>query len=175
MKKKNYFLNFLVIILITIFFSTEIRAQYDLYTLDVKTGITKRVTTIANTGEWNASWSNNGKKIAHDVAGINVQAIYVTDVETGISTPLAGAENGNDAAWSPDGGKIAFDAWEDYYNGWWTQNIYTVPASGGTKTLLRFNAHHASWNPKENKIAFDDNNYPQHIGTKDINTGYETF
>jgi Tol biopolymer transport system component len=174
MKKKNYILNFLVFILMTVFFSTKIRAQYDLYVFDVKTGATKRITSLPNSGEWNATWSNNGKKIAHDIAGPNVQSIYITDVETGVSTPLAGAETGNDAAWSPNGEKIAFDAWEDYYNiGWWTQNIYTVPAAGGTKSLLRFNAHHATWNPQGNRIAFDDSY--GNIWTKDINTGYEYF
>jgi len=69
---------------------------------------------------------------------------------------------------------IGFDDWEDYYHiGWWTQNIYLVPANGGARSFFRFNAHHASWNPKGNKIAFDDNY--GYIGTKDVNTGIETF
>ena len=176
MKKKNYFLSLSMIILITLFCSAKIKAQfqYDLYVFDVKTGTTKRVTSVPNVGEYNASWSNNGKKIAHDIAASGLQSIYITDVQTGVTTPLAGAESGNDAAWSPNGEKIAFDDWEDYYHiGWWTQNIYMVQANGGTRSFVRFNAHHASWNPKGNKIAFDDNY--GYIGAKDINTGVETY
>ena len=47
-------------------------------------------------------------------------------------------------------------------------SIYSVPANGGARSVLRYNAHHASWNPKGNKIAFDDNY--GYIGTKDIYT-----
>jgi Tol biopolymer transport system component len=161
--------------LITIYCSIESKAQsYDIYVLDKKTGLTRQVTSIPGGGEFNVSWSNNGKKMVHDCAAAGVQAIYITDVETGVSTPLPGAETGNDAAWSPDGERIAFDTWEDYFGiGWWIQNIYTVSPSGGPKSLVRFNAHHASWNPKGSKIAFDDNY--GYIGTKDLNTGAETF
>jgi Tol biopolymer transport system component len=150
------------------------QSNYDIYVFDVKTGTSKQLTSLLATGEWNASWSNNGNKIAHDYSGQFSQSIYVTDVQTGVSTPLAGAETGNDAAWSPNGEKIAFDDWADYYNtGWWTQNIYMVPANGGTRSFFRSGAHHASWNPEGSKIAFDDNN--GYIATKDVNTGYETF
>lgn len=153
--------------------AARLNAQsFDIYVFDTKTGTSKAVTKIGNEGEWNASWSNNGKKIAHDVAGPGPQTIYVTDVTTGESLPLSGAEGGNDAAWSPDGNKIAFDIWENYY-GWQTQNIYTVPSAGGARTMVRFNAHHASWNPTASKVAFDDNY--GYIGTKDVNTGFETF
>lgn len=154
--------------------TSEAQSSYDIYVFDVNTSTTKRVTSIPYVGEWNATWSNSGKKIAHDYSAANIQAIYITDVQSGVSTPLAGAETGNDPAWSPTGEKIGFDDWEDYYHiGWWTQNIYLVPSNGGVRSFFRFNAHHASWNAKGNKIAFDDNN--GYIGTKDVNTGIETF
>ncbi|MEX6690852.1 FlgD immunoglobulin-like domain containing protein [Danxiaibacter flavus] len=152
----------------------RIKAQsnYDIYVFNVKTGTTKQLTKIPGAGEYNVTWSNNGKKIAHDVVGPiaspYVQSIFVTDVETGVSVPLAGAEGGNDAAWSPDGKVIAFDDYSEY-----PRNIYSVPASGGSRTLLRYNSHHASWNPQGTKIAFDDNY--GYIGSKDVNTGQETF
>ena len=153
---------------------SEAQSSYDIYVFDVSTSTTKRVTSIPYVGEWNACWSNNGKKIAHDYSLPTGQSIYVTDVQSGVSTPLAGAETGNDPAWSPNGDKIAFDDWEDYYQiGWWTQNIYLVPANGGARSFFRFGAHHASWNPKGNKIAFDDTY--GYIATKDVNTGIETF
>ncbi len=163
----HYFLSWCITTACILLHANQSTAQsnYDIYVFDVKAGTTKRLTSISNVSEWNASWSNNGKKIAHDYTAPDApQSIYITDVQTGVSTPLVGAETGNDAAWSPDGARIAFDNW---------QNIFTVPAKGGTRTLLQYNAHHASWNPQSNKIAFD-NNYG-YIGTKDINTGNETF
>src|SRR5258708_23625681 len=103
---------------------------YDIYVFDLKAGTTKQVSKIANAGEFNVTWANDGKKIAHDVVGGIAapysQSIFVTDVQTGVSTPLPGAEGGNDAAWSPDGTTIAFDTW--YY---YPQSIFTVPANGG--------------------------------------------
>src|SRR6476620_5531249 len=78
--------------------------QYDLYTYNVKTQEVKRITHLNGPSAFNASWSNNGKKLAHDLVGPSIpfgQSIYITDVETGNTSPLAGAEGGNDAAWSP--------------------------------------------------------------------------
>ncbi len=157
----------------------SISAQsYDIYVFDLKAGTTKKITNIPNAGEFNATWSGNGKKIAYDLAGEPAapfdQSIFVTDVRTGITAPLRGAEGGNDAAWSPgeeqeeNGGTIAFD---DFHVS--PYSIYTIPAKGGTRSLFRYNCHHASWNPKGSKIAFDDNN--GYIGTRDIKTGNETF
>jgi Tol biopolymer transport system component len=148
------------------------QSNYDIYVFDVKAQTTKRLTGAFNASEWNVSWSNNGKKIAYDVVGSPSapydQSVFITDLQAGTSTPLTGAEGGNDAAWSPDGEKIAFDDWHLY-----PYSIYSVPANGGARSILRYNAHHASWNPKSDKIAFDDNY--GYIGTKDINTGFETF
>jgi Tol biopolymer transport system component len=152
--------------------------QYDIYVFDIKKGTEQKVTNGLNANMFNVAWSNNGKKLAYDVVGTVAQpfdqSIFVTDLQTGLTRPIAGAEGGNDAAWSPDGGKIAFDAMEDYYHiNWWTRNIYSVAAAGGTRSLVRFNAHHASWNPDGNKVAFDDNY--GYIATRDINTGHEIF
>ncbi|MEO6869820.1 MAG: FlgD immunoglobulin-like domain containing protein [Ginsengibacter sp.] len=158
----------------------SISAQsYDIYVFDVKAGTTKKITNINNAGEFNATWSGNGKKIAYDVVGEPAtpfdQSIFVTDLRTGVSSPLLGAEGGNDAAWSPGGeqeddggGTIAFD---DFHIS--PYSIYTIPAKGGTRSLFRYNCHHASWNRGGSKIAFDDNN--GYIGTRDIKTGNETF
>lgn len=178
--KQQYFSSRQLAVTLSILFFTSMASaqQYDIYVYDIKKGAAVKVTNVPNANMYNAAWSNNGKKIAADVTGSPAapysQSIFITDVQTGTSTPLIGAEAGNDAAWSPDGEKVAFDAWEDYYHiNWWTQNIYTVPANGGTRSLVRFNAHHASWNPEGNKVAFDDNY--GYIATKDIITGNETF
>jgi Tol biopolymer transport system component len=185
MKQNRYTLNRCVLLIAPILLlGNVISAQsYDIYVFDVKAHTTKRVTNIANAGEYNATWSPDGKKIAHDVVGGPAapygQSIFITDIKSGISRPLIGAEGGNDAAWSPGEeeeddnekeddniakGTIAFDNF---------QSIYTIPAKGGTRSLLTSNSHHASWNPTGNKIAFDDNN--GYVATKDLRTGNETF
>ena len=170
----HYFISGCVVTTCILLGANKSAAQsgYDIYVFDVKSGTSKQVSKISNAGEYNVTWSNNGKKIAHDVVGDIAapysQSIFITDVQTGESKPLTGAEGGNDAAWSPDGATIAFDNW-NYY----PQSIFSVPAAGGPRTLLQSNAHHPNWNPKSDRIAFD-NNYG-YIGTRDINTGNETF
>lgn len=172
MRNKKYFLNrSIAMALIVLCCTEETAAQYDIYIFDIKKQTTRQVTNSGGS-EFNVSFSNNGKKMVHDVIGIGAepfdQTIYITDVETGVSTRLSGAEGGNDPVWSPNGEKIAFDDYHIY-----PYSIYSVPAAGGSRSLLRYNAHHASWDPKGNKIVFDDNY--GYIGTKDINTGAETF
>jgi regulation of enolase protein 1 (concanavalin A-like superfamily) len=126
---------------------------YDIYAYDPLTGETKPISNIRDADEYNPSWSPNGKKVAHDVvAGDGSQAIYITDVKTGLSAPLAGAENGNDAVWSPSGKWLAFDlgAWSE------TPNLYLIPASGGTPTFVRENAVSADWAPNGKRLVFQD-------------------
>jgi Tol biopolymer transport system component len=150
------------------------QGNYDLYMLDVKTGATTNLTHLYGINAYNASWSNNGKQIVFDYTGPYGQSLFILDVKTGVSTPLAGNLGGNDGAWSPNGKTIAFDAWDYSYDiGQWTQNIYTLPAAGGDRSLVRLNAHHASWNQSSNAIAFDD--AYGYIGTKNLTTGAETI
>jgi len=123
---------------------------YDIYVYDVLKGTYQQVSSIAGSGEYNPSWSPNGKKIAHEaVSSLDwSHMMYVTDVETGISTLLEGADEGNDAAWSPDGKKIMFDQ-----NGW---DIISVPAEGGTPTLLYEGGMMAEWSQNSKYIVFWD-------------------
>jgi Tol biopolymer transport system component len=121
---------------------------------DVLKGTTKQVTFIANQGEYNPSWSPNSKQIAHESVGYNegtgmwFQQLYITDVETGVSTLVTGGDEANDVAWSPDGKKLMFD-----YN--WS-NIYVIPAEGGTPTLLWEGGIMPEWSPDSKQIVFFD-------------------
>ena len=105
--KRNYTLKKGLVVFVIFFLATNgILAQsYDIHVFDVKAGTTKRITKILNGDEFNVTWSGDGKKIAHDVVGAAAapfdQTIYVTDIRSGSSTQLVGAEGGNDAAWSP--------------------------------------------------------------------------
>jgi len=138
-------------------FLSELPDNYDIYVIDLQTNVVRQLTSIADAGEYNPSWSPQDLKIAHDVvrgdypyngAG-EEHAIYITDVSTGVSAPLVGAEGGNDAAWSPDGSKIAFDRspLDD-------PKVYTVPHTGGSRQMLINDAVDPGWSPIGNKIVF---------------------
>lgn len=144
--------------------------SYDIYTVSTKDGSIERITYIDDADEYNPSFNNNGKLVAHDVVSSSDplgQSIYITDIKTHTSTPLAGAEGGNDASWSPDGKYIAFDR---------DGNIYVVPSSGGTATLVRKNAMDAEWSNNSKRLVFTDittpNFYP--LMTIDVKSGSET-
>ena len=129
--------------------------SYDIYAYDPLTGTTKLVTVnLPETGEYDPTWSQNGKLVAHDVVSGDSHGIYITDVKTGVSKPLLGAEDGgNDASWSPNGKWIAFD------RRWYGEpNIFVVPATGGERMLVRENAVSANWAPNGKRIVFQDNN-----------------
>jgi Tol biopolymer transport system component/regulation of enolase protein 1 (concanavalin A-like superfamily) len=125
---------------------------YDIYSYDPQTGETRQITNLRDTDEYNPSWSPSGKKVAHDVVNADgSQGIYITDVKTGVSTPLAGAEDGgNDAVWSPNGRWIAFDRALTET----PPNLYVVPATGGTPTLVRSDAVSADWAPSGKRLVF---------------------
>ncbi len=124
--------------------------SYDIYAIDVKAGVVFQVTRLEGADEYNPSWSNNGKQIAHDVVvALISHDIFITDVRTGVSTALLGAEGGNDAAWSPNGQKIAFDRFPMGDN-----RVYVVPASGGSRTLVVADAVDAAWSPNSKRLVF---------------------
>ena len=123
--------------------------NYDIYAVDARTGSTVQVTWSPDAAEYNPTWSNDGRLIAHDRLTSTQHDIYVTDVTTHVSSPLAGAEGGNDAAWSPNGQLIAFDRVPQGDN-----NIYVVPASGGERRLVVVDAVDASWAPNGKMMAF---------------------
>ena len=131
---------------------------YDIYTYNASTRAVKRITKLENAGEFNPSWSPNGLYIAHDVVTgdsvmvPNSQDIYVTNIATGKSLPLKGAEGGNDAAWSPNGLWIAFDrrwAADDL-------GVYVVPFTGGQRRLVRENVVSADWAPNGLRLVIQD-------------------
>ena len=127
--------------------------SYDICVFDVKTGSVTRVTHIPDAGEYNPSWSNNGKQIAHDVVGGPApfsQSIYIPDVRTGVSTLLVGAEGGNNPSWSHNGKRIAFDRATVG-----DANLYVVPASGGTPRLVWTNATDPDWSPNSKRLVFN--------------------
>jgi Tol biopolymer transport system component len=125
--------------------------SFDIYAFNPQTKTIQQITYLANTDEYNPSWSSNGKKVAHDVVRWNgTQSIYITEVATGISTPLVGAQDGgNDAVWSPNGKWIAFDRFPAG-----DSSLYLVPSTGGTRIFVRTDAVSPDWAPNGKRLAF---------------------
>jgi len=145
--------------------------SYDIYAVNAKTGNAERVTFLDNADEYNPTFAPGGLYIAHDVKGGSAplgHSIYTTNLSTGVSTFLTGADGGNDASWSPDSMYIAFDRTPvgDF-------SIYTVPATGGTRTLIRSNAVDAEWSNNSKRLVFQDITDGS-IRTVDLSGGTET-
>ncbi|UCE05139.1 MAG: PD40 domain-containing protein, partial [bacterium] len=126
---------------------------YDIYVISPTGGALTRVTDLPDKDTYNPCWSPDGTKIGHDACSYNggflvSHDIYITDIATGISSPLVGAEGGNDCSWSPDGSQIAFDL---IIGG---SGIWIVPTGGGIAKLLVEDAWHPSWSPDGSMIAF---------------------
>ncbi len=126
--------------------------QYDIYGVEVRTGRVFQISSIPNAGEFNPSWSPDGKRVAHDVVGGPApfgHSIFITELTTGVRTLLAGAEGGNDAAWSPNGQRIAFDL-----SPVGDPSIFVVPSSGGAPALVRNDAVDPDWSPNSKRLVF---------------------
>ena len=79
------------------------QSNIHLYIYDTHTGAVTQASPAMDFEPYNASFSNNGKKLVHDlvVQGGAPQTLGVTDLKTGTMTPL-GLE-GDNADWSPNG------------------------------------------------------------------------
>lgn len=142
--------------------------SWDIYVYDVQSGTATQASAISGADEYNPSFSNDGKAIVHEVIGFSYssQDLYVTQIATGVSTLLAGTSGGNDASWSPTGQFIAFDG------SWGDPNVYVIPASGGTRTLVRANAMDAEWGLDDHHLVFRDQS-DWSVRTIDVRSGSE--
>src|SRR4051812_10114818 len=124
---------------------TTFAQQYDIYVYDVKTHGVSKATNVQGSS-FNASWNNNGKKIAHDVLNGNPfpfqQDIYITDLTTGGAPPVRGGQGGNDAVCSPDAPTFLFDAWYFYFYYYCLLNtLYSIPSGGETRPFTQSEEH----------------------------------
>jgi len=145
-----------------------------LYIYDTHTGVVTQATPPMERDPYNASFSNNGKKLVHDLTGAAPQLIGVTDLAKGTTTALG--LKGDDAVWSPNGQYIAYHNWEDFFASGWDPNVpillNIVPATGGTPVTVRTWGVQASWSNNSRRLAFVDTNN-SYIGTVGLD-GTET-
>jgi len=148
-----------------------------LYIYDTHTGAVTQATGPMDRDPYNASFSNNGKMLVHDLTDMVTgapQLLGVTDLAKGTTTSLALV--GDDAVWSPNGKYIAYHNWDDFFASGGDPNVpiqlNVIPATGGTPTTLRTWGVQASWSNNSRRLAFVEYGYG-YIGTVGLD-GTET-
>ena len=148
-----------------------------LYIYDTHTGAVTQATGPMERDPYNASFSNNGKMLVHDLTDVVTgapQLLGVTDLSKGTTTSLGLI--GDDAVWSPNGKTIAYHNWEDYFASGGDPNVpillNVVPAAGGTPVTVRTGVVQASWSNNSRRLAFSEW-FEGYIGTVGLD-GSET-
>jgi Tol biopolymer transport system component len=148
-----------------------------LYIYDTHTGTVTQATGPMERDPYNASFSNNGKMLVHDltdVVGGALQELGVTDLAKGTTSSLGLI--GDDAVWSPNGKYIAYHNWDEFFASGGDPNVpillNIVPASGGTPVTVRTWGVRASWSNNSRRLAFVDY-WDGYIGTVGLD-GSET-
>ena len=140
--------------------ATAANGQSDihLYIYDTHTGVVTQVSPAMDFEPYNASFSNDGKKLVHDlvIQGGPPQTLGVTNLATGEMTSL-GLE-GDNAVWSPNGQYIAYGNWSDCANSGCALPVQlrVIPAAGGTPVSVRDWALDPSWSNNSRRLAFVD-------------------
>jgi Tol biopolymer transport system component len=95
----------------------EKKAQADLYTLDIASGHTTRLTSTVEASETGPAWSPDGRWLAyirHDLASSN-DSIVVVSSDLRRKVVVVESEHPRSPAWSPDGNRLAFIEDGDVY------------------------------------------------------------
>ena len=134
------------------------QSNIHLYIYDTHTGVVTQATPPMDFEPYNASFSNDGKKLVHDlvIQGGPPQTLGVTNLATGEMTSL-GLE-GDNAVWSPNGQYIAYGNWSDCANSGCALPVQlrVIPAAGGTPVSVRDWALDPSWSNNSRRLAFVD-------------------
>jgi Tol biopolymer transport system component len=150
-----------------------------LYIYDTHTGAVTQATGPMDRDPYNASFSNNGKMLVHDLTDtvtFDKQLLGVTDLATGTTKSLN--LFGDNAVWSPNGRLIAYFNFTDWVDSGFDPavppEVRVVPAEGGAPVAVRKWASDASWSNNSRRIAFVDW-WPQYIGTIGLDGTGETL
>ena len=148
-----------------------------LYIYDTHTGAVTQATGPMERDPYNASFSNNGKMLVHDLTDTVTfakQMLGVTNLVTGKTTPLGLA--GDNAVWSPNGKQIAYSNYSEFVESGYDPNVLVqlrvIPAAGGVPVAVRDWARDPSWSNNSRRLAFSDLFYG-YVGTVGLD-GTET-
>lgn len=124
--------------------------NYDIYTIDIETGKVERITFWEELGEYNPSWSPDGKYVVYNVFGWwepdELEGyLYITNLDTLEAVQVPNSKGGEAASWSPNGQWIAFQQ---------NNNLLLVSPSGGTPELIISNAVYADWAPDSQRLVY---------------------
>jgi len=130
-----------------------------LYIYDTHTGLVTQATGPMEWDPYNASFSNNGKMLVHDLTDVvtgTPQLLGVTDLAKGTTTSLGVA--GDNAVWSPNGKYIAYGNFSDFVESGGTLPVQlrVIPVAGGVPVSVRDWALDPSWSNNSRRLAFVD-------------------
>jgi len=130
-----------------------------LYIYDTHTGVVTQASPAMDFEPYNASFSNDGKKLVHDLTVapyVMTQMLGVTDLAKGTMTSLGVA--GDNAVWSPNGKNIAYGNFSDNIESGGTLPVQlrVIPAAGGAPVSVRDWALDPSWSNNSRRLAFVD-------------------
>jgi hypothetical protein len=130
--------------------------DYELFVRDLATGETRPLTRTTGRGDYNPAWSPDATRVAHDVALADPSGVHgargsigITTVADGRTRTVKGTYGGNDATWSRDGKTLLFDRVTAG-----DRSIYSIPASGGTRRLIRRDAVSVDLSPTGRRLVF---------------------
>lgn len=137
-------------------FQSRKDGNWEIYTLDLKTGTITRLTNdLAYDGA--PTWSPDGAQIAFESYRANDLDIWKMDADGKNLVNLTADEPAYDfsPAWSPDGKTILFTSWATG-----SKQLFAISADGANLrnvTQDRFHNEQAAWSPDGKKIAFVSN------------------
>jgi Tol biopolymer transport system component len=130
-----------------------------LYIYDTHTGMATQATGPMERDPYNASFSNNGKMLVHDLTDVATgapQLLGVTELATGMTTSLG--VTGDNAVWSPNGKYIAYHDYQDWVDSGYDPNVPVqlriIPAAGGTPVAVLDWVTDPSWSNNSRRLAF---------------------
>jgi TolB protein len=140
--------------------------QSDLWTMNADGTHKQRLTSTAGIDEIDPAWSPDGKEIAFSVESPAAdQGIWVAGVDGQDRHQLTTADDVN-LSWSPNGTEIAFQRHTDSPTTGPIDQLYVVPASGGSPTDLTNDLSisdlQPAWSPNGRGLLFTSDRTSQY-------------